>query len=170
MAKAALLTLALLLAACGGRRLSEGPIETAAPISPDCPFGSEPRADASERQRVFDAAFGFVSAVYAREAARGAATPEQMRTLAREARSYLTPAYDARLPRLEDAHTPIHNGEGVRDFGADYLRTRFERGTATQEIAYCFAGGGIWTQVFHLRRIDGGWKVDSIEPSRRRQA
>lgn len=161
---------ALLLAACGTGRGVEIP-PTEAPISRDCPFEEDSRPDTSREGRAFEAVFGFVGSVWTREAAREyGAAPGELRMREREARSHLTPEYSSRLPRLEDARSPIHSGEGSRSFTADHLRTRFGRGTATQEIAYCFAGGGVWTQVFHLGRADGGWRIDSIEPARRRCA
>jgi hypothetical protein len=113
---------------------------------------------------------GFVSADFTYTGARQHGQFDPLRNLERDARSHLTPAYNARLVRLEDARTPIHNGEGTQSFTIDYLQTRFEQGTATQVIAYCFQSGGVWTQVFHLRRIHGVWKIDSIEPAERRKA
>ena len=187
MARTALLALALalLLAACGidqGREQGVAFSTSVAPTPRNCPFEARSGPDPSEEGRVFGGVFGFVGADWARQSVvqldrmpgrerrERAHLADQLRDTERDARSHLTPAYDSRLARLEDAGTPFHTGAGARSFYADYLETHIERGAATQEIYYCFIDGEVWTQVFHLRRIDGVWKVDSIEPARRRNA
>ena len=141
------------------------------PTPHDCPFEERTGPDTSEDGRVFEVVFGgFVSADFTYTGARPHLQVDEIREAERDVRSQLTPAYNARLVRLEDTRTPIHNGERMQSFTTDYLTTRFERGTATQVIAYCFQGGGVWTQVFYLRRIHGVWKIDSVEPAERRQA
>ena len=164
-----ILTSALLIVACGmGPHVAFEPTEAA--ISPDCPINENLRPDESREGRVFDVVFAFVSPLWMLEASRGHITPEDARSWEREARSQLTEGYDSHLTRLKDAGLPIHSGERAVSFTSDHAETRFGRGTATQEILYCFAGGGIWTQVFHLRRVGGEWEIDSIEPARRRAA
>ncbi len=165
---------ALTLTACVLR--SEPPSDPPpAVFSPDCPI-VDATPDASEADRIFhDVAFAFVADVYSRHVilqsgARDVAPSDQVQAARYEdhARSLLTHEYNAWLSKVEQARLPLHSGSSHTDFRIDSLSTDIRNGQATQKVVYCVGDRTVWTQVFHLVRTEGRWKIDNIEPAAKR--
>ncbi len=171
---------ALTCVSCGLYR--QPPPEPAPAVySPDCPIvdaapDADATPDASEAHGIFhEAPFAFIADVYSRHVVlhsggNDVATRDEAQAAQYEAhaRSLLTDEYKARLSKLEDARLPLHSGSSHTDFSADSLSTDIRDGQATQKIVYCVGDGSIWTQVFHLERIDDRWRIDEIERAVRR--
>ncbi len=165
---------ALTCVSCGLYR-QPPPEPSPAVFSPDCPI-LVATPDASEAHRLFhEVVFGFVADVYSRHVvlhsgANDVATRDEAQAAQYEAhsRSLLTDEYNARLAELEESRLPLHSGSSHTDFQSDSLSTDIRDGQATQKIVYCVGDGSIWTQVFHLERIDDRWRIDEIERAVRR--
>ncbi len=165
---------ALTCASCGLYR-QPPPEPSPAVFSPDCPI-VDATPDASEADRVFhDIVFAFVADVYSRHVvlqsgARDVAPSDQVQAARYEdhARSLLTHEYNARLSKVEQARLPLHSGSSHTDFRIDSLSTDIGNGRATQKVVYCVGDRTVWTQVFHLVRPEGRWKIGDIEPAVRR--